>query len=381
VEKALLELKACNDFRDYPDSIQRSLCKVGWYLSLDQGRVIFRENSPASCFYFLLSGNVHMTSEREPSHALLTTGASFGDEAIIQQSNRTVTCSTDSHVELLVISKSDVLDLSLRQARISYQKSKHFAFCKSISVLRHWPIHLLEAHPEQCKVAQFKPNSVVVKDSTKNPWVYVIMTGSCRVVKRFVHGEEEEGVGHKRKSFSNPTDISKPPLLSDSAATRQPAATGTLIQRQLLLSPPRKNKHPLSQGAAQDILQRKGRPKHRLPHTISTPQMLPERQHVQPVPRKQFLVQLQLLQPKDTFGLSSFVHSDEPSVTVVSNGGEVVMLSKEFLLQHFNETMRNKLKRQITQFPSLEAMLKRIREHYSWNVYKQTTIKNSRRRV
>ena len=117
-------------------------------------------------------------------------------------------------------------------------------------------------------------------------------------------------------------DISKPPLLSDSAATRQPAATGTLvqvyyynthilslimiikypnmllictqIQRQLLLSPPRKNKHPLSQGmiaiknsikstasavvcslkgAAQDILQRKGRPKHRLPHTISTPQV------------------------------------------------------------------------------------------------------------
>ena len=76
---------------------------------------------------------VHMTSEREPSHTLLTAGASFGvsvytmcmvlhamknlsgvtkfvffwqDEAIIQQSNRTVTCSTDSHVELLVISKS-----------------------------------------------------------------------------------------------------------------------------------------------------------------------------------------------------------------------------------------------------------------------------------
>ena len=126
-------------------------------------------------------------------------------------------------------------------------------------------------------------------------------------------------------------------------------------------------------------------------------------------------------------GLSSFLYKDEPSVTLViqadthtethtthphthththahththtpqvSNGAEVVMLSKYFLHQHFKEATRDRLKRQvklfilklyisslqlyfmeglniimmdillqITQFPSQEMMLKRIREHYS----------------
>lgn len=32
----------------------------------------------------------------------------------------------------------------------------------------------------------------------------------------------------------------------------------------------------------------------------------------------------------------------------VSNGAEVVMLSKEFLLQHFSETIGNKLKKQVS---------------------------------
>lgn len=77
-----------------------------------------------------------------------------------------------------------------------------------------------------------------------------------------------------------------------------------------------------------------------------------------------------------TQGLSSIVYPDEPSVTLVrtcysqhsntatmywemgvyynvcsqvSNGAEMVMLSKEFILQHFNETIRNKLKRQVDQ--------------------------------
>ena len=33
----------------------------------------------------------------------------------------------------------------------------------------------------------------------------------------------------------------------------------------------------------------------------------------------------------------------------VSNGAEVVMLSKEFLLEHFTETISNKLKHQVSE--------------------------------
>jgi hypothetical protein len=96
---------------------------------------------------------VLVTSDQEPDHTL-TAGTSFGDESIIDKSVRTMTCSALTPAELLVISKSvsgslewrkvfstqcpwhtvllqDFLDLSLRQSRISYQKTKHLAFCKS----------------------------------------------------------------------------------------------------------------------------------------------------------------------------------------------------------------------------------------------------------
>ncbi|CAI8035624.1 Acid ceramidase [Geodia barretti] len=333
VQQAAVELRVCGDFRDYPEPVQYSLCRVGWHLSLDQGRVIFREHAPACCFYFIISGNVLVTSDQEPDHTL-TAGTSFGDESIIDKTVRTMTCSALTPVELLVISKS--VNLSV--------------------CLSHWPLHLLESHPDQCKVANFKTNSVVVKDSTKNPWVYIIMTGSCRAVKRFVYGSEDQGERvQKRKSYSNPADVSK--LAGESAGTRQPPATG-ILRQQMLLSQ-KKNKQPhLAQGYSPEQVQRKG---HRLPHTISTPQISVRR----PLPKKQFLLQLQLLKPKDTFGLSSFVYEDEPSVTLVSNGAEVVMLSKEFLHLHFKETTRGKLKHQISPFPSQETMLKRIRERYS----------------
>ena len=112
--QAVRELKMCTDFSDYPQPLQYSLCKVGWYLRyactnqswidiinkthhtfrLGHGRVIFREHSPAECFYFIISGNglhrivncvynimlfyvVVATSEQEPAQTL-TAGASFG---------------------------------------------------------------------------------------------------------------------------------------------------------------------------------------------------------------------------------------------------------------------------------------------------------------
>ena len=31
-QKAIEELKVCNDFRDYPLPLQYNLCKIGWYL-------------------------------------------------------------------------------------------------------------------------------------------------------------------------------------------------------------------------------------------------------------------------------------------------------------------------------------------------------------
>ena len=123
-------------------------------------------------------------AHREPSYMyrLLWFFCFLKDIAIVNDSKRTTTCRAESDVELLVISKSvslwkysqmfycqvgccsyiichllinvcacvflmqDYLDLSLRQAQKSYQKTKHFAFCRYVLftllwlILLHWSV-------------------------------------------------------------------------------------------------------------------------------------------------------------------------------------------------------------------------------------------------
>eukprot|EP00731_Ephydatia_muelleri_P031151 Em0022g665a len=349
IYEACEELKVnCADFDEYPVEIQLHLSRVGWYQCVDPGRVIIKEGHLASCFYFILSGNVNVTLHSTVDIInTLTAGSSFGDIAILEGTKRTATCYADGWVELLTVSKSDYIELSLRQSRRSYQATKHFAFCMTINVLKFWPLDELKTLPGICKVCAYKPNEVIVKDSKIGDWIYVVMTGSCKVVKRFIDS------GSKMQLMKR--HITTPGIFANAQHASTPLKKTSLPS----MPPPQGNQQEQFQDS-----------QHTGSHTVATPESLRKS-----YPPKQFLIQLQLLQPKDMFGLSSLVYKDEPSVALVSNGGECVLISKSFILRHMTEEIRSKAARVIVQLPSQEAMLKRIREHQSWNVHKHSILK------
>jgi CRP-like cAMP-binding protein len=189
-QEACQALQLCKSFCDYPPHIQKILCHIGWYQWLEKGRVILKEGHPASGFYFLLSGSVGIYQKRDGGEPeLINTveeGQSFGEFALMNDTKRTTTCIAAGVVELFAIGKSDYIDLSLRQVKLSYQRAMYLEFCRKIAVLRVFPLQYLQEQPDICKLTYYKPGSVIVKDSSKSDWIFIVINGSCQVLKKFV---------------------------------------------------------------------------------------------------------------------------------------------------------------------------------------------------
>lgn len=181
LEKAYKELQTCRSFNDLPVGVQKSICKLGWYQLLEANRVIYSAGYEPTCYYMLLSGSVIEVDGSVQSAIgsivnVYNNGSSFGDSAIVDGTCRATSCYAKEQVELLVVSKSDYVDLSLRQARKSYQDIKHFMFCRTVLILKHWPLDELSA--ENCSQCYYKSGAVIVKDSKKCDNIFVVMSVS-----------------------------------------------------------------------------------------------------------------------------------------------------------------------------------------------------------
>ncbi|XP_065884497.1 cyclic nucleotide-binding domain-containing protein 2-like [Dysidea avara] len=357
LEKAHKELQICHTFNDYPVAIQKSICKQGWYQQLAANRVIYTTGYEPTCYYLVLSGTVAEVggSVLHSSHIgnVINTyppGSSFGDTDIIDRNHRISSCYAQDQVELFVISRSDYVDLSLRQSKRSYQDNKHFSFCRTVSLLKQWPLDELSS--AICSQSYYKPRAVIVKDSRKSDYIFVVMSGSCRVVKRFIDNSS---------STSQPKTHQK--ALTGDTSAKPPLSTQSPLSTQLHMS------------AATD--HDNNSEFHKLRDRRAT---FPSFQDGEKNKGKPILVQLQLLQPKDIFGLSSMLYEDEPSVSLVSNGSECILIAKSFIKLYMGDRSRRWLYKQVQQFPSQETMLKRIREHHSWNIYKQTLVSHLKKK-
>ncbi|XP_068703776.1 uncharacterized protein [Montipora foliosa] len=90
---------------------------------------------------------------------------------------------------------------------------------------------------------------------------------------------------------------------------------------------------------------------------------------------EQVVVQIELLKPKDQFGLSTILF-DNPAVKchLVSNGAECVLIKKSWFLQHANEAMLRKLRNQIPPYPSQAKLEQKMQDQANWDSFKTQTI-------
>lgn len=114
------------EFEKYPQQIQKSFVKYGFYEEYEPGRIILRQGHVATNYYFILCGTVMVTVESNdevsssddddetPPISFLKRGNSFGDNAILNncKRNSTVISHGDNVVGLISIFKEDFFRVS-----------------------------------------------------------------------------------------------------------------------------------------------------------------------------------------------------------------------------------------------------------------------------
>uniref|UniRef100_A0A1I8GIG0 Cyclic nucleotide-binding domain-containing protein n=1 Tax=Macrostomum lignano TaxID=282301 RepID=A0A1I8GIG0_9PLAT len=91
-------------------------------------------------------------------------------------------------------------------------------------------------------------------------------------------------------------------------------------------------------------------------------------------------VHMQTLTRGAVFGLQDLFKPDQPSLCVVSNGAECLLLDKAFFLEHSPRQLLDRLRNRVTHYPSRAQLQTRLQERVNWEAYKQLLVRGAVRR-
>ncbi|XP_035664707.1 cyclic nucleotide-binding domain-containing protein 2-like [Branchiostoma floridae] len=175
------------DFALFPFEIQKQLCQVAWYDSFGTGRVIIREGHAADGFYFVLSGRlVESYAAEDEANTVLRHGMKFGERELLTRTKRKSTVLTQERTELFCVHVQDYVRIFNLQEDM---ETANLDICRHLSVFKLWPIEKLEEHPDAWTMQNYQPGFVIVPDSKRCDWIYVVKTGQCKVLKRMTPNE------------------------------------------------------------------------------------------------------------------------------------------------------------------------------------------------
>jgi len=84
---------------------------------------------------------------------------------------------------------------------------------------------------------------------------------------------------------------------------------------------------------------------------------------------------LRILEKGQTFGVTSTIFENQPSLSIVSNGADCLLLSKQFFIKHCSDKMLTQLKEQKLPYPSNEELQIKLLEYIEWMKYKNQQYK------
>ncbi|XP_059152903.1 uncharacterized protein LOC131938762 [Physella acuta] len=197
-------------FSEFPIRIQESMIRVCTYERFEPGRVIIRQGHRAENFYFIISGCAVVTEMDLNANHVLTTnvlgkGNSFGELAILNMALRSATVTCREEVELIWIEREDFIDIFMRG--VKGREAEHIAFLKGVDLLQGWPVNQLpQDNPKICAFTYVRRGVTLCRDSCKSDWIFVIVSGSCKILKALYNQPD--------KTVETPQSVSLAPLAS-----------------------------------------------------------------------------------------------------------------------------------------------------------------------
>lgn len=183
-----VELQPLTFVKRYPVSMQRSMIQAAWYEEFTQGRVITRFGKRPQAFYLILGGSA-LVLEGDPDFSgrdaqAADKGDVFGHQAIGNRNTHKCSVISKEHIHLLCLSVEDYSRIFLAGGLQNFSDVDDGSFIKSLFIFDGWPINLLKDNPKMVKFNYYTQGTVIVEDSDRSEWIYIIKSGSCSVMKR-----------------------------------------------------------------------------------------------------------------------------------------------------------------------------------------------------
>ena len=187
-------------FDRYPMYVRKELARVLYYESFDVGRVVIRQGDIGFNFYFILSGSVYVEMQEKDQRTgkkvnmivgELSSGAAFGELALLHDDRRRATIVCKEHSEFLKVDKPD-FDEVLKK---NYEKEwkERMEYFKKHPLFEEWSHANLHYAVESSQTVEYLPSTVILKDlATYSENVFFIVKGTCKVVQKVYFWERNE---------------------------------------------------------------------------------------------------------------------------------------------------------------------------------------------
>lgn len=457
-------LRRIRAFSEYPNDMQLKLCRVGWFEAYNPRRAIVRQNQPPQSFYFILCGTVLVTAFNKDQGGTkllvsLHKGMSFGELAVITKKPRQATVSTQTYTELLCISATDFETIFMAGGVKSVTDPQQNAFLGKVRCLRDWPIESLSQNPQACMFHYFNRGEILVRDSNRSDWIYIVKSGSLSVIKKLKNVEPEklrprtENLSkdrdkenksklnrlrnrHKRPlterepetyksnyemerrldqtlpGYYNPRDrlgvidyddvinkhrerllkpqeqgaskdgedeIQQTEDTGEEGAEKQEENTIRLPQihkttKGAYLSSGFSKKRKKKTSLADEIAQKEKELQHKISTQAEGRKTIVNEYDNRPPSRlvlteadlHPVFIVVQVLEKGQYFGISNLIYQDQPSMSVISNGAECIMISKKFFMEKKTDATMRSIYQSESPFPNDETLQRQLQEYVNW---------------
>ena len=91
---------------------------------------------------------------------------------------------------------------------------------------------------------------------------------------------------------------------------------------------------------------------------------------------KKCFVRIKTLQKGETFGLQNMLCKSQPGLSLVSNGAEILMISKRFYNHHLGNQTRQNLEMRLLRYPDEDILQRNLKIEMDWRAYKNNVVKS-----
>jgi len=183
-------------FGDYNIEMLQKLCNFMVYKTYEHKDVIYSQGAPSDCFYYILSGNVHIIEINSEGQEKI---ANFSHENQIFGLNKDASENLTSKRDRTAISEKSVIVLQInteqyenirKQRVLSAAETKIEFLTQYIPGLRSVSSHIIHELETIFQMEKVTKGFRLIEQGIINDFLYFILSGECRLLYNYVDNKK-----------------------------------------------------------------------------------------------------------------------------------------------------------------------------------------------